>query len=459
MEPFWGEGIYVKKGGWFIGLRWIAVAGGLLILIVAPFLVPLDVKYERLSTVLLFGGFLNGVYYWYWNHLKRIGLSQTEWTKKVEWFLHIQMGGDLLALTLLLLFSGGSNNPLIFFYLFHLAIGAILFDRVQSLPYALAALAIPWLLYWVEPLTNPTQNLWKGLGEIQPEHQKAILLAYSLTVAGLWFFLTNLAEDLRGKERNLWETGEKLHIANTELKELDIFKNRFLKQVVMQVKDPLMELGLELGKVEKNIAGSDEIASRAIEMAKKQIWVLLQLIEDLVWISRTRAQDNSFKRDWVDVYETLRKCIQAKEEQAGKKGIHFLLHGEPQVRLRADPESFQKAADNLIANAVQYTPEGWGDILVEFKIEGDWLEFAVEDHGIGISPKNQKNLFQEFYRGSNAKRQEKFGTGLGLSIVKSIINLHGGKIQVRSEPKKGTRVDTWWPHVHDEASPEPTKIN
>jgi signal transduction histidine kinase len=123
--------------------------------------------------------------------------------------------------------------------------------------------------------------------------------------------------------------------------------------------------------------------------------------------------------------------------------------------LSADQESFQKVADNLIANAVQYTPEGWGDILVEFKIEGDWMEFAVEDHGIGISPKNQKNLFQEFYRGPNAKRQEKFGTGLGLSIVKSIIDLHGGKVQVSSELKKGTRVDTWWPHVHEEASPKP----
>ncbi len=436
----------------------MAIAGGLLILLIAPFLVPLNIRYERLVAVLLFGGVLNGLYLWYWNRLKQRGFLQTEWTKKAEWFLHIQMGGDLLALTLLLFFSGGSNNPLVFFFLFHLAIGAILFDRKQSLPYALAALAIPWMLYWVEPLTNPTQNLWKGLGEIQPEHQKAILLAYSLTVAGLWFFLANLAEDLREKERNLWETGEKLHLANEELKELDVFKNRFLKQVVMQVKDPLMEVGLELGKVEKSLTHPDDPSLKALDTAKKQIWALLQLIEDLVWISRTRAQDSSFKRNWVDVYETLRKCIQSKEAEVEAKGIHFQLHGEPQVRLRADQESFQKVADNLIANAVQYTPEGWGDILVEFKMEGDWMEFAVEDQGIGISPKNQKNLFQEFYRGSNAKRQEKFGTGLGLSIVKSIIDLHGGKIQVRSEPKKGTRVDTWWPHVHEEPSPEPIKI-
>jgi signal transduction histidine kinase len=457
MAPNWGEGIYVQKSGWFIGLRWMAVAGGLLILLVAPSLLPLDIKYGRLAAVLFLMGLLNCIYLWYWRRIKAVQLSKIGGSLKVERFLHVQMGGDMAVLTLLLYFSGGSNNPLVFFYLFHLAIGAILFDRKQSLPYALAALGFPWVLYGVEPLTRPAQNLWKGIAEIGPEHQKSLLWAYSLTVAGLWFFLTRLTADLREKERNLWETGEKLRFANEELKELDVFKNRFLKQVVAQVKNPLMEVGLELGKVEKSFADPGGQAVRAMEGAKKHIWAILQLIEDLTWLSRARTQDMPFKREWVDVYETLRKCIQSKEAQAGAKGIHFKLHGDPLVRLRADRESFQRAVDNLISNAVQYTPQGGGDILAEFKIEGDWLEFALEDQGIGISPQNLKNLFQEFYRGPNAKRQEKFGTGLGLSIVKSIVDLHGGKIRVSSEPQQGTRVDTWWPHVQEEAGQD--KIN
>src|SRR5258708_4596615 len=127
MSQFWGEEIYAKKGGWFIGLRWIAVVGGLMILLVAPFLIPLDIKYERLIAVLLLVGLLNAAYLLYWNRLKQIGLPQKEWTRKAERFLHVQMEADLLALSLLLFFSGGSNNPLVFFYLFHLAIGAILF--------------------------------------------------------------------------------------------------------------------------------------------------------------------------------------------------------------------------------------------------------------------------------------------------------------------------------------------
>jgi signal transduction histidine kinase len=452
MAPYQGEEIYTRKVGWFISLRWMAVGGGLLIVLVAPSLLPLDIKYARLASILLSLGLLNGVYLWYWNRLKAIQLSRIDGSLKAERFLHIQMGGDMAALTLLLYFSGGSNNPLVFFYLFHLAIGAILFDWRRSLPYALAAFGLPWMLYGLEPLTYPAQDLWKGIAGLQPEHEKAILLAYSLTAAGLWFFLTHLAEELREKEKSLWETGEKLRFANEELKILDIYKTRFFKQVVARLKEPLMEVGLELGKAEKSLADPGSQPVQAMEGAKKHIWSLLQLIEDLSWLSRVRALDMPFKKEWVDVYETLRKSIQCKEALAGAKGIHFKLHGDPLIRLRADRESFQRAVENLISNAVQYTPQDGGDILAEFKIEGDWLEFSLEDHGIGISPQNQKNLFQEFYRSPNAKRQEKFGTGLGLSIVKSIVDLHGGKIQVRSEPQKGTRVDTWWPHVHEENS-------
>ncbi len=126
MEPYWGEGIYVQKGGWFIGLRWVAVAGGLLILWVAPFLLPLEIKTTRLAAVLFIVGLLNGFYLWYWNRLKTIHFSRTDGSQKAEWFLHAQMGVDLAALTLMLFFSGGSNNPLFLFFLSDLAIGAML---------------------------------------------------------------------------------------------------------------------------------------------------------------------------------------------------------------------------------------------------------------------------------------------------------------------------------------------
>ena len=321
-------GIYANKAEWFIVLRWIAVLGGLLIILIAPYLVPLDIKYGKLVAVLVLVGLLNTLYLWYWKKIKGVIVkSQIEWAKKVEFFLHIQMGLDLLALSFLLFFSGGSNNPLVLFLLFHLAIGAILFDRKQSLPYFFVALFVPWLLFWIEPLNNSNPNLWTGLVEIHPEYQRAILWAYSLTVIGLWFFLTELAADLREKERELLAASDMLHLANDELKELDVYKNRFLKQVVVQLKEPVMEVGLELGKVEKSLSSEETRSLEAVDMAKKRIWALLQLIEDLVWLSRAQVKDIPFKREWLNVFEILRKCILEKEKQAAAKGIHFQIHG------------------------------------------------------------------------------------------------------------------------------------
>jgi signal transduction histidine kinase len=138
--------------------------------------------------------------------------------------------------------------------------------------------------------------------------------------------------------------------------------------------------------------------------------------------------------------------IQAMEKEAALKGIIFKLHGDHQTRLRVDREAFEKVAENLLSNAVKYTPEGSHSVVVEIQVEGNWLVVAFDDEGIGIPPKQQEKLFQDFFRATNAKTMEKFGTGLGLSIVKRILEWHGGQIKILSQPKEGTRVETWWPY-------------
>jgi signal transduction histidine kinase len=86
-------------------------------------------------------------------------------------------------------------------------------------------------------------------------------------------------------------------------------------------------------------------------------------------------------------------------------------------------------------------------VIVDFQVMGDWLVVSVEDEGIGIPPKQQQKIFEEFFRGTNAKTVEKFGTGLGLSIVKRIMDWHGGKVNFVSTNKQGTKVETWWPYL------------
>jgi signal transduction histidine kinase len=107
-------------------------------------------------------------------------------------------------------------------------------------------------------------------------------------------------------------------------------------------------------------------------------------------------------------------------------------------------------AENLLSNSLKYSEQGQGPILVEFKRMDEWMVLTVEDRGIGIPAKQQRRLFEQFFRATNAKSREKFGTGLGLSIVREILQWHSGKVTVESEPKKGTRVETWWPLTLEE---------
>ncbi|HJT23370.1 MAG TPA: HAMP domain-containing sensor histidine kinase, partial [bacterium] len=200
--------------------------------------------------------------------------------------------------------------------------------------------------------------------------------------------------------------------------------------------------------VENAISENNEEALAALQTAKKRIWIFLELIEDLVWLSRMEAGETPLRKEWVNAYGILLKRIQAVEQQAGQKGITFHLHGDPQVNLLADPLSFEKVADNLFSNAVKYTLPGESRVLVEFKVEGNWFILSVEDEGIGIPAKQQKKLFQEFFRATNAKSVEKFGTGLGLSIVKQVMERHGGRVSLSEGSPKGTRVETRWPFTN-----------
>ena len=437
--------IRVERLSWFINLRWGAVAGGLVIVLVAPLLVPVNIHYGPLALCVGVLGLLNAVYWAYWEKVKSKGLPTALLAQKGEPLFHFQMAADLLLLTLMLHFTGGVQNPLLLFYLFHLAISTTVLPARQSLLYSTLALLLPWFLFVLERLGFTDQNLWQGISGLTPLHEQALLGAYSVTAAGLWFFLSRLALDNLTKERELLEAGDKLRAANEELNQLDMYKSHFLKHVVFQLKKPAIDIDFDLSEVEKSLPKKSEKALTSIQAAKKRVWALLELIEDLVWLSRMEDKDIPLKKEWIDVYETLLKRVQAMEGEAEKKGIVFQLHGDPQVRLRADLGAFERVADNLFSNAVKYTLPGKTHVVVEFQVMGDWLVLSVEDEGIGIPPKQQQKIFDEFFRATNAKTVEKFGTGLGLSIVKRVMDSHGGKVNFVSTNKQGTKVETWWP--------------
>ncbi len=430
---------------WLIRLRWGAVVGGAAILLIAPYFLPLQIGYGKLGLCLLVLGLLNAIYLWLLGRWQKTDPSL--WVEAAWRLLHIQMVGDLILLTVMLVLSGGTGNPLFFLYLFHLAISTILFNKWESFTYALTALVLPWLIFFLERTGDLSATPWADGLTLSLNDRLAVLGSYSLAVAGLWYFLSRLSGDLSAKQMELSEAGGKLRAANEALRQMDNFKSQFLKQVVLQLKNPVVEMDFDLTSVETALPMEADKAHAAVQSAKKRVWVLLELIEDLTWLTRAETADVPLQKEWINIYETSLRKVQALEPLARPKGIAFQLHGDPETRLLADPASFEKVLENLLSNAVKYTPEGTSHITVEFKPEGDWLVLAVQDEGIGIPAKQQKKIFQQFFRATNAKTMEKFGTGLGLSIVKQALESHGGRVVMESGSKQGTRVETWWPFL------------
>ena len=107
----------------------------------------------------------------------------------------------------------------------------------------------------------------------------------------------------------------------------------------------------------------------------------------------------------------------------------------PQVLI--DGEKMRAVLQNLLENAIKYTPEG-GRIEMDFQVVGDFVQMSIKDGGIGIPDEDKKNIFRRFFRAKNAIKVETDGSGLGLFIAKGIIEKHGGKIWFESSPGLGT---------------------
>ena len=113
----------------------------------------------------------------------------------------------------------------------------------------------------------------------------------------------------------------------------------------------------------------------------------------------------------------------------------MLAPGE--VMVFGETEGFRQILDNLIDNAIKYTPER-GRVQIDIKTQDEQVFLRVHDSGIGISKDHQQRIFERFYRVDKARSRELGGTGLGLSIVKHLVNAFGGTVDVTSNPDEGT---------------------
>jgi len=196
------------------------------------------------------------------------------------------------------------------------------------------------------------------------------------------------------------------------------------------------------------IQGSSELISRfaLTEEKRKQVALLInseskrlaRMVEIFLNVERLSAGQMELKQEHIPVAEMVALCVERTRPLAERKHIGITLHPiGSELELTGDRELMEYACYNLLTNAVKYSPQRT-EVTVTGTRDGSHLRISVQDQGIGMDQKEVKQIFRKFYRTKKAEESGEAGTGIGLSIVQQIVEQHGGKIDVESEPGKGS---------------------
>lgn len=213
-------------------------------------------------------------------------------------------------------------------------------------------------------------------------------------------------------------------------------QRRFVADSSHELRTPLTVIRSNLHLLRRTTEPSEEAALLAITEA--EVSRLNGMINDLLYMAQMHAGHESkpVMRP-VELDSLLLDIFSLGRSLAALKNQKVVLVHEDIAMTEGDREQLQHALLNLVDNAVKYTPEG-GTIALGLWSDGDWARIEVTDDGPGIPADNVPLIFERFYRAPEARRSERNGSGLGLAIVKSIIEGHGGRVEVESRPGDGT---------------------
>lgn len=220
------------------------------------------------------------------------------------------------------------------------------------------------------------------------------------------------------------------------LKRLDRIKSDFVHTVSHELRSPLTSV-LGYAELIRRVGSLSKEQQEFLERIRFSVDSITIMVDDLLGLSRLEAGFD-MRREAVQMDSILAYTLDSFESQFKLAEIQLNLRIEPDLPyLRANPSRLRQMLDNLIGNAIKYSPKG-GVINIDLNSENDQVIFMVEDSGIGIPKEEQTRIFDKFYRATNASGRVD-GTGLGLSIVKSIVTAHQGRIWVESTEGKGAK--------------------
>jgi two-component system phosphate regulon sensor histidine kinase PhoR len=206
-----------------------------------------------------------------------------------------------------------------------------------------------------------------------------------------------------------------------------------------EIKTPITAMKGFVETLQEGQSQDPEDVRRFLGIIHRHVDRLEAIVEDLLTLSRMEKEAGTEEITLEEqvVRGILARAIQACESKAESKQIHLELDCKEDVKGKINPALLEQAVVNLIDNAINYSEEGKSVTIRTREREQEML-IQVEDHGSGIERKHLDRIFERFYRVDKSRSRKLGGTGLGLSIVKHIMEAHGGRVSVESQPGRGS---------------------
>lgn len=289
-------------------------------------------------------------------------------------------------------------------------------------------------------------------GEVQYQEKSAWLSIHYVPI----FDTDRKVQSVLGIARNITERknmeqaleversllAQRVEERTAELKRANRAKDEFLANMSHELRTPLNGiLAFSEALLDQTRGPLNERQLKALNNIDASGRHLLELINDILDLSKIEAGKLTLQMDPVQVDDICQSSLTIIKEMASKKQLNVAYHSNMHdVSAMADPRRLKQILVNLLSNAVKFTPPG-GEVLLDVDAdpEKETIRFSVKDNGIGISLENQKLLFQPFFQIDSSLTRQQEGTGLGLVLLHRLVELHGGSVSLESHPGIGSQ--------------------
>lgn len=285
-------------------------------------------------------------------------------------------------------------------------------------------------------LTNPIQLSEGGEIGVLGKSLEEMRLGLKKSIEEIQGWNTELEKRVKERSQELEKLMEEVSRLHA-MRELDRLKSEFISSISHELRTPLGFIkGYATTLLRSDVKHTEEIRQEFLQIINEESEKLQELIENLLDTSRIQSGSFVIDKRPMDIVELARQVVE-KAKTTTDKHAFSLLFDTPPASVHGDPRRLEQVLQNLLDNAIKYSPHG-GLITIREEMRDEHIQISVSDQGRGISQGELTKIFDAFYRIPGTEAQKIRGAGLGLTICKAIVEAHGGRIWAESAPGKGS---------------------